>query len=68
MNLFILYIKQYIYLRLKQNRISTLCEFIQFKCKIEKYASIQKVPHSIFENWLSTWKDKFISDPEGQNV
>ena len=65
-----------LYLCLKQKRIPTLCElihflkfkykieihFLKFKYKIEKYASIQKLQHSTFEKWWSTWKDMFISD------
>ena len=69
-NFIILYTKQYIYLYLKQKRIPTLCQlmhFLKFKYKIEKYASIQKLQHSLFEKWWSTWKYLFISDPEGQS-
>ena len=70
-NFIILYTKQYIYLCLKQKRIPTLCElihFLKFKYKIEKYAYIQKLQHSTFEKWWSTWKDMFISDQEGQSI
>ena len=31
--------------------------FLKFKYKIEKYVSIQKLQHSTFEKWWSTWKD-----------
>ena len=58
-NFIILYTKQY---------ICELIHFLKFKYKIEKYASIQKLQHSTFEKWWSTWKDMFISDQEGQSI
>ena len=41
---------------------------LRFKYKIEKYAYIQKLQHSTFEKWWSTWKDMFIPDQEGQSI
>ena len=56
---------------MKQKEILTfhaLIHFLKFIYKIEKYASVNKLQHSIFEKWWSPWKDIFMFDLEGHGV